>query len=45
MAWNNRGVALVRNKKYSEAIASYDRAIAIYPNFELAKKNRKIALS
>lgn len=31
LAWYNRGIALTRMEKYAEAIAAYDRALAINP--------------
>src|SRR5262249_41969576 len=39
-AWTNRGSALTDMELYAEAIASYDRALAIQPGLHTAKRNR-----
>ena len=41
--WDNRGLALSDLGRYAEAVESYDKAIAINPNYILAKQNREIA--
>jgi len=41
-AWCNRGNALDDLGRSEEAIASYDRALAINPNYEMARLNREI---
>jgi tetratricopeptide (TPR) repeat protein len=43
-AWNSRGVALRRLGRYEEAIASYNRAISIKPNYPEVWNNRGISL-
>ena len=44
-AYNKRGVAKARLKNYSEAIADYDEAIRLKPDFAEAHKNRADAKS
>jgi cytochrome c-type biogenesis protein CcmH/NrfG len=44
-AHNGLGELLFRQGKFDEARAEFDRAIAIDPDFELAKKNRGLALN
>ena len=41
---NNRGVALHEMKRYDEALASYDRAIALKPDYANAHYNRGTVL-
>jgi tetratricopeptide (TPR) repeat protein len=43
-AWSNRGNALSALKRFDEAIASYDRALAVAPAFAFALSNRGAAL-
>ncbi len=43
-AHNNRGMALQDLKRPEDALASYDRAIALRPNFAEAYNNRGTAL-
>jgi Flp pilus assembly protein TadD len=43
-ARNGLGELLFRQGKYSEALAEFNRAIALDPTFELAKKNRELAI-
>jgi tetratricopeptide (TPR) repeat protein len=43
-AWNFRGVALHELGRYAEAVGSYDKAIAINPDYAEAKLNRNLAL-
>jgi tetratricopeptide (TPR) repeat protein len=43
-AWNNIGVALVRNKREREAIRFYDRALALDPTYGSAWFNKGKAL-
>ncbi len=44
-AHNGLGELLFRQGKFDEARAEFDRAIAIDPDFELAKRNRGLALN
>lgn len=44
-AWGNRGGVLLMLQRYKEAIASFDKAIQIQPNFPMAIHNRTQALS
>jgi superkiller protein 3 len=44
-AWLMRGVVLRNLQRYSEAIASFDKAIQITPDFQVAIENRQQALS
>jgi len=44
-AYMNRGVALYAQKRIEEAIADYDRAIALDPELPEAHYNRGMALS
>jgi tetratricopeptide (TPR) repeat protein len=49
-AWNNKGIALYRLKRYEEAISCYDKAIEINPNhanawYNKAKSFRDLAQS
>ncbi len=39
-AWNNKGIALSRLKRYEEAIKCYDKAIEINPNHANAWYNK-----
>jgi tetratricopeptide (TPR) repeat protein len=41
--WRNRGNALVELERYLEALNSYDRALAINPQDEIAQQGRKLA--
>ena len=34
--WNERGIALIKLGRYEEAIASYDKALEIKPDYYLA---------
>ena len=43
-AWSNRGNALIEIERYEEAVASYDKAIALNPNYADAFGNRGNAL-
>ena len=43
-AYNNRGNALQDLKRFEEALASYDKALAIRPDYAEAYSNRGIAL-
>lgn len=43
-AHNNRGVELAQQGKVPEAIAAFNRAIAVYPNYENAHNNLGLAL-
>jgi tetratricopeptide (TPR) repeat protein len=40
----NEGLDFVKLGHYTEAVVSYDKAIAINPNYVTAKQNREIAL-
>ena len=42
--WYARGFGQFKTGEYSDAIASYDKALAINPNFTEARENREIAL-
>ncbi len=45
VAWNNRGVVLCDHlQRYEEAIASFDKALEIKPDFHYAWFNRGVAL-
>ncbi|NER82041.1 MAG: tetratricopeptide repeat protein, partial [Leptolyngbya sp. SIO1D8] len=44
LAWQRRGAALVKLKKYDEAIDRYDRAIKLQPNNSLIWRKRGFAL-
>ena len=43
-AWSNRGYAFDSLGRYTEAVDSYDKALAIDPDNAGAKQNREIAL-
>lgn len=43
MGYNNRGYAYARQGQYDRAVADYDRALSIEPNFALALVNRGLA--
>jgi tetratricopeptide (TPR) repeat protein len=40
----NRGIALHRLKRYAEALASFDQAIALQPNYAQTHNNRGVTL-
>ena len=40
--YNNRGIALLKQKQYDKAIAEFDKAIIIQPNYGVAYLNRGI---
>jgi len=42
--WNNRGLSLIQTEQYHEALLSINKALTINPNYENAKKARKIVL-
>ena len=44
-AWNNKGVALIHQGKYDEAIQAYDKAIEINPQYADAWNNKGNALN
>ena len=44
LAYNNRGIVLKDMKRLNEALASYDRAIELRPNYHEARSNRDVAL-
>ena len=44
-AYNNRGVALCTAQRFEEAVASYNKAVALNPYFVEAYFNRGIALT
>ena len=44
LGWYNRGNTLLESERYSEAIASYDKVLAIEPNYHHAWHNRGMAL-
>ncbi len=43
--WTNRGNALFRLQRYSEALSSYDRALSVNPKQDEAIRNRNAVLS
>ena len=43
-AYNNRGVTLHALKRYGDALASYDRALALAPDYAEAYNNRGVTL-
>ena len=43
-AWYYRGIALDELGRHAEAVDSYDRAIAINPDYTKVKQNREIAI-
>ena len=43
-AWTGRGIALQQQEKYAEALACYDKAIALRPKHELATRWRQACL-
>ncbi len=43
--WTNRGNALFRLQQYTEALSSYDRALAVNPKQDEAIRNRNAVLS
>jgi tetratricopeptide (TPR) repeat protein len=45
LAWNNQGDALFKLGRYQESLTSFDKAIAINPNFENLQTNREIVLN
>ena len=44
MGWYNKGLALVKQEKYSEALECHDKAISINPNSALAWNDKGIIL-
>ena len=42
-AWNARGFAQLRMKRYGAAIADFQRAIEVNPDYENAKRNLEAA--
>lgn len=42
--WSNRGIALQHSGRIEEAIASYDIAVQVGPNYRLARFHRALAL-
>jgi tetratricopeptide (TPR) repeat protein len=44
-AWRNRGSALVELGQHPAALISYDRALLLNPNDEVAEQGRRLALS
>ena len=40
--WYNQGISLSKLVKYDEAVKSYDKAIEIKPNYQVAKDNQEI---
>ena len=45
VAWNNKGVCLMRLHRDSDAIASFDEALKIDPNFKEAQENKRRCLN
>ena len=43
LAYNERGLALVRKGNYPQAILSYSRALSILPTLHIARFNRALA--
>ena len=43
-AMYNKGVMLHHQRKYSEAIAEYDKALAVMPDYHEAMYNKGLAL-
>ncbi len=43
--WRNRGSALVELNQHSAALISYDRALLLNPNDEVAEQGRRLALN
>jgi len=43
-AWNDLGTALAISGRYEEAIANYDKALELKPDYKLAQDGRRIAL-
>jgi tetratricopeptide (TPR) repeat protein len=43
LTWRHRGNALVELKRYAEAVVSYDQALALEPNDEVAGQARQLA--
>ena len=44
MAWTNRGLALGNLKRYEEALSSFDQALLLEPNYEVALYGRGFVL-
>jgi Flp pilus assembly protein TadD len=44
LAWNARGYAYLRLGRIREALADFDRALALNPRYENARHNREAAL-
>ena len=44
IAWNNKGVILMRLGRLTEAITCFDNALSIDPTMEAPKKNKKICV-
>jgi tetratricopeptide (TPR) repeat protein len=42
--WNNLGCCLLKLKEYDKAIISFDRALAINPQYKAAELNRAAAV-
>jgi len=44
VAWNNKGVSLMRLKEWDDAIICFDKALELDPDLEEAKKNKKACI-
>ena len=45
ITWNNNGILFHSQKMYEEAIASYDKAIALNPDEPIFQRNREKAMA
>jgi len=42
-SYNNRGALLLKMSKYTEAFADFEQALALYPEYEVARRNLEVA--
>jgi len=45
VAWNDQSIALARLGRYEEVVESYDRALALDPEYVIAGSNRAKAIA
>ncbi len=44
MQWYHKGVTLHKHKRYEEALAAYEQAIGLDPNYAVAYNNKGLLL-